>query len=437
MKRERARGNPSADKTSGTPVQSALDDALYRLSELEERYAAMQRENLALLQMLARYADSDAAPMPPADAPQLVPVVESRPEHKPKPAVTVATDTKSAEKVKAAEEAAALLRKQLEQIEEELERELLNRVEAMARAEKAEGALGLLAEHNLDAVAWRSEDFVEGDERLRLTLEQAILGGCDVARIGVEALRNDEGAASMIVRSEQLRHERILVGAHGGLWRTNGQPLFLDQQERRIVRGALIALQRIVAERRPSKANAWLKSFESMRKGLDAKAEGWRASRVVLRAVQVNPGYEHLWFELEGASFGEGSWPVFQFRLGAASVRKGGFSTHPRLEFPLQAPAPHQFEKWFDECEDEHGPKLELRFDLRRGAADLDVWGELSAGDQRALAGLLAELPAWIAHFYPGHPAARRPAAEWINLARDVADLLHARDMAAGGTAFA
>lgn len=435
MRHERTRPNQMPGRSTGAVVHSALDDALTRLSQLESRYAATQRENLELLQLLAKYAEQDNEPLVDEAQKAVAPVAEPKAVSAPK--VAIAANTAGDEKVREAQESAALLRQQLEQVEEELERELLNRIEASARAEKAETALGLLAQHNNDAVAWTGEEFVDADVRLRLELDNAILGGRNVARIVIEALRSDDDIASLIVRTESLRHERILVSAQGGLWRTNGQPLFLDRKERLIVRGALIALERIVAQRRPAKSNVWSKAFDAMRKGLDFRAEGWRARRVVLRAVLAHPGYEHLWFELQDASFGDAVWPVFQFRLGAASVRKGGFSMHPRLEFPLQAPAPHQFEKWFDECEDEHGPKLELRFDLRKGAVDLDVWSELSAADQRTLAGLLADLPAWIEHHYPHHPSARRPMAEWINLVREVADLLHARDVAAGGTAFA
>ncbi len=435
-KQGNVRGTQTSRRASTSPAKPTLDEALTRLTMLEARYAASQRENIELLQLLARYADVDidALSAAPPESLQRTPTAE--PKEVPKK-TTQEFDPAATARIKEAERAAALLRAQLEQVEDELQRELLNRIEASARAEKAKAALNLLAQHNDDAVAWRHAELTQGDARLRMNLEDAILGGREVPRISVDALRNDEGIASLVIVSDCLRQQRLLVSSQGGTWRTNGQALFIDRQESLVVRATLIALQRLVVQRRPAKANAWLKSFDSMRKGLDAKVDGWKARNVVLRAVQVNPGYEHLWFELEDATFGDTTWPIFQFRLGAASIRKGAFTSHPRLEFPLQSPAPHQFEKWFDECEDEHGPKLELRFDLRRAAVDLDVWNELSVADQRALAGLLADLPGWIADHYAGHPSARRPATEWINLAHDVADLLLARDLAAGGAAFA
>lgn len=425
--RDRLTGDATGQTEPASVIGATLDDALNRIAQLETRYAAIQRENVSLLQALARYAEPANQPAP-ANASIGAETFRTA-------AAQATTDSPSVDQLREAEEAATLLRQQLEQLEEELERELLKRIEVSARAEKTETALRTLTQHNADAVAWRAAELTHGGARLRLRLEDAILGGRELATVTVDAGRNERGGATLTVCADGLRHDRLLVDAVGGIWRTNGQALFLDRQERRILRAAAVALERELAARKRTVAAPWIAALSGLRKGLDTTCEGWRAGRAVLRSVKVNPDYEHLWFELQDAAYGESVWPVFQFRLGASNVRKGSFSKQPKLEFPLQESAPPQLENWFDESEDEHGPKLELRFDLRRGAFDTGVWGDLSPLDQQVLMGLLTDLPVWIADLYRAHPAAHRPASDWIELTHEMAELLHAREHAGSGPA--
>lgn len=129
-----------------------------------------------------------------------------------------------------------------------------------------------------------------------------------------------------------------------------------------------------------------------LRSLLDASAV-LRFDAVKLHSERSISGYEHLWICLENASYGPRRWQRFEFRLGAALVKKGIFSTHPRLEFPIVRGEHRQLDNWFEECEDGLGPKFELRFELKSGALDLRAWEALTDEDQALMASLIERLP--------------------------------------------
>jgi hypothetical protein len=127
---------------------------------------------------------------------------------------------------------------------------------------------------------------------------------------------------------------------------------------------------------------------------LECLPPAWRHDHVVLQREQVNPDYEHLWLRLSNARYGERRWAAFDFRLSASNVRRGCFSHLPKLEFPLAASGERkQFDNWFEESEDDMGPKFELRFDIKARAMDVDNWGALSRVDQASALALVRQLP--------------------------------------------
>ena len=111
----------------------------------------------------------------------------------------------------------------------------------------------------------------------------------------------------------------------------------------------------------------------------------FRFDGVTLKRELVNPDYEHLWLVLEGASLGQQRWPKFELRLGAADIRHGRFSRHPKLEFPLIDGKTRPFDSWYEESHDDFGGKFELRFDLNRQLMDIGVWSKLSVDDRKLL----------------------------------------------------
>jgi len=120
-----------------------------------------------------------------------------------------------------------------------------------------------------------------------------------------------------------------------------------------------------------------------------------RFDHIKLKNNQINPGYEHLWFELDNLSFGQQHWAQFEFRLACANTTTQ-FGSDPRLEFPEntgQAPLP----SWFIESNDEHGNKLELRF-AQPEAMDISVWNQLGEADRHFIRALINALPNLLAH---------------------------------------
>lgn len=142
----------------------------------------------------------------------------------------------------------------------------------------------------------------------------------------------------------------------------------------------------------------------------------WRFDTVQLEHEQRNPGYEHLCFKFTNACFGKRLWPEFELRLAAASVKEGKFSVHPRLEFPLPAQGNKQFENWFNESENELGPKFEFRLDIQSNAVDINAWRVLNITDQLQMLSIMATLPRVLSQLEQQGTNISRPWSDWQQL---------------------
>lgn len=151
----------------------------------------------------------------------------------------------------------------------------------------------------------------------------------------------------------------------------------------------------------------WAQAFHSL-------PACWRFDSIGLHHEQVNPDYEHLWFNLGNVHYGARHWPRFEFRLSASNVRKKSFTHLPKLEFPLPPDnATKQFENWFEESEDDKGPKFELRFDTKTPAMDVSCWRALNAMDQAQCLSLLQHLPYMLDLLQASGAGIHRPWTDW------------------------
>lgn len=158
--------------------------------------------------------------------------------------------------------------------------------------------------------------------------------------------------------------------------------------------------------------------------GINALPKTLRYDAATLKSNKVNPDYEHLWFELHNASYDTYYWPKFEFRLGAANIKPGKFSAHPKLEIPLIDGKIKPFDSWFGESYDEYGDKYELRFDLISGVADIATLLRLNKIDQQVVSTLVKSLAAIIAEVNNQEPKIKRPNDEWFNLSNHLINLI-------------
>ena len=150
----------------------------------------------------------------------------------------------------------------------------------------------------------------------------------------------------------------------------------------------------------------------------------FRFNEVKLKREQINPDYEHLWLEFEGASFGLTHWPSLEIRFAAANVQPGGFSRRPKVEIPKIAGTKSPFESWFDESQDDFGPKMELRFDLNKQFFDLDVWSRISGEDRAMLISLIGGIPFALKKLELAVTKIARPWEDWNLLASGMVEIL-------------
>lgn len=168
-------------------------------------------------------------------------------------------------------------------------------------------------------------------------------------------------------------------------------------------------------------APAWPAHWQSVADGLAHLPLTWRFDTLKLRHEQVNPDYEHLWLHFDHAQYGSRHWPEFEFRLSANSVRKGKWSHLPKLEFPLpDHNGPKQFDNWYEEAEDDKGPKFELRFDSKTPALDINCWNALSPADKDQALALIQSLPNLLNQLEQAQTRIHRPWADWHTLATGI-----------------
>jgi hypothetical protein len=193
----------------------------------------------------------------------------------------------------------------------------------------------------------------------------------------------------------------------------------LTQSDLQMVRVACAALIEGLPSTLPQR-HLWVQYLNIIRQQLEDLPQCWRFDSVALKNQQVNPDYEHLWFALSNVYFGARHWPSFEFRLGAANIKRGKFSQHPKLEFPQQESGAAQFENWFEESEDDRGPKFELRFDTSKKALDLNTWKALSSTDQAQLLSMSKQLPELLQRLQKSGTTISRPWSEWQNMVVDI-----------------
>jgi hypothetical protein len=170
-----------------------------------------------------------------------------------------------------------------------------------------------------------------------------------------------------------------------------------------------------------AEGETWAAQWQAMAQSLGSLPPHWRFDGVSLRHEQVNPDYEHLWFRLDQAQYGTHQWPVFEFRLSANNVRKGKWSHLPKLEFPLpDHNGPKQFDNWYEESEDDKGPKFELRFDMKGPGVDMNCWSALSPADQTQTLALVHSLPGLLQQLEHTGTRIHRPWADWQTLASGI-----------------
>ena len=151
----------------------------------------------------------------------------------------------------------------------------------------------------------------------------------------------------------------------------------------------------------------------------------FRFDGVTLKRELIHTDYEHLWLVLEGASLGQQQWPKFELRLGAADIRPGRFSRHPKLEFPLIDGNTRPFDSWYEESHDEFGGKFELRFDLNRQLMDIGVWAKLSVDDRKLLLSVNGVLGQALQRLQTEQSPISRTWSDWQGLAAGIIATLH------------
>jgi hypothetical protein len=161
----------------------------------------------------------------------------------------------------------------------------------------------------------------------------------------------------------------------------------------------------------------WQTALKRLRQQLDACPKVWRYGTVSLKHAFSNVDYEHLWLTLDEAEYENRHWHPFQFRLGAIDLQRGGFSAHPKLEFPKQEGGLQQFEGWYPESRDDFGDKFELRLDLARAVLDEQVWNRLSPADKTQMFMLAATLADMVRAIPQSQRNFARPIEHWIRFA--------------------
>jgi len=156
-----------------------------------------------------------------------------------------------------------------------------------------------------------------------------------------------------------------------------------------------------------------------------------RYKQVKLKRESQNPDYEHLWIELYDVEFGDFSCPNFELRLGASMIQVGGFSKHPKLEFPLINGKLKPFESWFAESNDDFGPKFELRFSLEEQVFDIGAFLKLSEADQRLMQALILVIPSILTQLVRSKVSIHRKWDTWVAFAGEIAKVFQLQVRAA------
>lgn len=179
----------------------------------------------------------------------------------------------------------------------------------------------------------------------------------------------------------------------------------------------------------PLSSNLFLSGLQELERQMEPHSARLRYDAVRLKREQVNPDYEHLWFEFDNLSFQGEIWSYFEFRLSCAHVRPDYFGGFPKLEFPVEgSQAP--FEGWYIEASDDFGEKLELRFSLSDKSMDLGVWAHVTEHDRRFMKELAAGLPQFLSTLRQSGVQISRPWEEWRGMAAEMQSVMTQCDTA-------
>ena len=168
----------------------------------------------------------------------------------------------------------------------------------------------------------------------------------------------------------------------------------------------------------------WRQSLSPLVADFKSLPAVFRFDEVKLKREQVNPDYEHLWLEFNGALYGQRHWSNLELRFAAANVQPGGFSRHPKVEIPKMNGSVSPFETWFEESRDDFGPKMELRFDLNKQFFDLDVWARVSSEDRAMLISMMGSIPYMLKTMESNGVKISRPWEDWNLLASGMVEIL-------------
>lgn len=85
------------------------------------------------------------------------------------------------------------------------------------------------------------------------------------------------------------------------------------------------------------------------------------------------------------------------------------------------------FENWFVESHDDHGPKLELRFELSGQAMDIGVWNRLSPFDHALVFAIAGSISQLLNALEAAGTKISRPWADWRQLAQGMISVMRLR----------
>jgi hypothetical protein len=164
------------------------------------------------------------------------------------------------------------------------------------------------------------------------------------------------------------------------------------------------------------------KGLRTLQERLARVAAVFRFDKLTLKREQVNPDYEHLWFNFQHVAIGEKRLLDFDFRVSCANVRPNAFGLYPKLEFP-ETSGRAAIDEWFDESYDDFGAKLELRFSLPR-SMDMAVWGRLGLSDQLFVQQLVVQLPILLSELERSGIKLKRGWSDWCEMVKSIAAIL-------------
>ncbi|MEX1213616.1 hypothetical protein [Saccharospirillum sp.] len=176
-----------------------------------------------------------------------------------------------------------------------------------------------------------------------------------------------------------------------------------------------LSVQKELAQKQIETPSGWLSRLGTRKP--EPKVSKLAYKKIQLKRELINPDYEHLWITLRDATFRGQYASNWHFRLSCAGIKPKEFGKQPKLEIPEQ---PNQLlQNWFEESENEHGKKLELRFALPN-AMDSAVWKQITNDDQEFIKSLIEQLPELLNELKETGCHISRDWAEWQKLAADM-----------------